>query len=312
MWRKRTLLLLIFLVSYLHLMVNNPGPEIKTVGLEPLEKMAVQQIDYAEHLQFIYQPGLRPLAIAKEELAVKAIIPGPHHNFEQIAEQLSGSDGFAIVQCSAMDSWHTSETGKAYLQKMYSKGYRIVVFDGGHHLPTLGLAPDILVVPQMCGYAVHSYMQDGMQIKKLKELAMDLDLPCVIAVLPRWAVFKQQQSLESITKIIIAQSNYNKDPVRILNIKTEYHMSKYNHRILLYVDQPYYSHTEVLLERIKGLGTDDVDKIYLAFDYKEINRQQAKDFAAWLGKELAVSVETVNEPVYVFNAFWGDRSVLSE
>ncbi|HPF43066.1 MAG TPA: hypothetical protein PKV15_00050 [Syntrophomonadaceae bacterium] len=312
MWRKRTLLLLIFLVSYLHLMVNNPVREIKTIGLEPLQKIAARQIDYADHIQFIYQPELRPLTIAKEELTVKAITPGPDDNFKQIAEQLTESDGFAIVQCSAMDSWHTSETGKAYLMKMYPRGYRIVVFDGGHHLPTLGLAPDILVVPQMCGYAVHSYMQDGMQIKKLKELAADLELSCVIAVLPRWAVFKQQQALESVTKIIIEKSDYNKNPAGVLNINTEYHMSKYNHRILLYIDQNYYRHTEVLLERIKGLGTDDVDKIYLAFDYKKINRQQAKDFAAWLGKELAVAIETVNEPVYVFNAFWGDRSVLSE
>lgn len=300
------------MVSYLHLMVNNPGQEIKTVGLEPLQKMAAQQINYADHIQFIYQPGLRPLAIAKEKLTVEAITPGSNHNFEQIAEHLSGSDGFAIIQCSAMDSWHTSETGKAYLQKMHLKGYRAVVFDGGHHLPTLGLAPDILVVPQLCGYAVHSYMKDGMQIKKLKELAADLNLPCVIAVLPRWAVFKQQQALESVTKIIIVQSNYNQNPVRRLNINTQYHMSKYNHRILLYVDQSYYRHTDVLLERIEGLGTEDVDKIYLAFDYKAINLQQAKDFAAWLGEELSVSVETVNEPVYVFNAFWGDRSVLSE
>lgn len=312
MWWKRALLILIFLAAFLQLLVNNHGQEIKKVAVVPIQKIIARHIRFSDHMELIYQPGLRPLAVDKEELAVEAIISGFEDDFIRVAEHMSGYDGFALVQCSAMDCWHTSTVGKAYLYKMHPKGYRVVVFDGGHHLPTLGLAPDILIVPQISGYAAHSYMRDGMRIDKIKDLAEELDLPCVIAVLPRWAVFKEQQALESAAKTIIEHSCYSNNPSRELNINAKYHMSKYNHKLLIYINQHYYMDKDTLLENIKESGIADVNKIYLAFDYKQINLQQARDFTEWLGEELAIAVEIVNEPIYVFNAFWGDRSVLSE
>jgi len=312
MWIKRLLLFTIVLAAYVQIMVNNPDQEIKKVGLQPALKIFARQIDYADHIEFIYQPGLRRLAVAKEGLAVKAVTPDTDNNYARIAEQLLVYDGFAITQCSAMDNWHTSTVGKAYLKKFYIKGYRAVVFDGGHHLPTLGLVPDIIIVPQMCGYTVHSYMRDGMKVEKLKALAEELDLPCVIAVLPRWTVFKEEQALKNVTEAIIAESVYSTKPARGLEITAEYHMSKYNNKILIYINQQYWEQRQLLLKRLKRLGTSDVDKIYLAFDYKQINIEQSQDFSDWLGEELKVAVETVNEPVCVFNAFWGDRSVLSK
>lgn len=312
MWLKRCLFIIVLFTACVQVMVNEPCQGLKRIVLQPILGIYARQIDYGAHIEFIYQPGLRRLSTPKEELFLKAVIPAQNNDYIQIVEELLFKEGFALTQCSAMDHWHTTPSGQIYLEKMYKRGYRAVVFDGGHHLPTLGLSPDIIIVPQMYGYAVHSYMRDGMSIQKLQALAEELELPCVIAVLPRWSVIKEEQSLQMITQTIIRQSAYNSVPHHELKIHADNRISKYNHKILVYVDQPYFQQPELLIGKIRSLGIGDIDKIFLAFDYKQIGRQQGLDFERWLAKELDVMVETVNEPVYVFNAFWGDMSVLSQ
>lgn len=312
MWSKRVLVILIFLTAFLQLMVHNPSQMIKTVCIEPVQTIIGRQIDYARHMELVYQPGLRHLGVPKEKILVEAVLPGSKHSFARIVKRLSANKGFAIIQCSAMDSWHTSKTGKIHLEKMRTVGYRVVIFDGGHHLPTLGLAPDILIVPQMHGYALHSYMRDGMQVKKIRDIAAELQLPCVIAVFPRWAVFKEQQALEKVTRTIISASGYRREPVIAASIDAEYHISKYNHRMFIYIDEQYYKDRDSLRGSIDRLGIDDVNKIYLAFDFKRINIQQAKVYAEYLEESLAIATEIVNDPVNFFNAFWSDKNVLSK
>lgn len=312
MWSKKVLLALIILASFFQIIISSPSQIIKKYGIDPVQKIIAREIDYASQMELVYQPGLRHLGIPAERLLVKAILPGSQHSFTQIAEDLSAGSGFVIIQCSAMDSWHTTKAGQAQLAKIRSKGYRAVIFDGGHHLPTLGLAPDILIVPQMHGYALHSYMRDGMKVKKIIEMAYELELPCIIAVLPRWAVFKEEQALAKLTRTIMEKCGFNQASIEAPPILAEYHMSKYNHKMFIYIDQDYYKNGESLLENINRLGTGEVKKIYLAFDFKKINMLQAQVFAECLGDSLEIATEIVNEPVYLFNAFWGDKSVLSK
>lgn len=305
MWLKTVLLAVIIITSFVHIMVNNPDERLKRIVWQPVLSYYAAQINYTEHIDLIYTPGIRKLAIPKEDVVVKAVIPNNDNNYEQIVNKVLQTKGFALTQCSAMDSWHTSNKGQSYLKKMYRKGYRAVVFDGGHHLPTLGLVPDIIIVPQMAGYTLHSYMRDGMKIARLVALAEELKLPTTIAVLPRWAVIKHEKALENITQEILINNTYKTAPAQEINITADTRMSKYNNTILIYINNRYYKEPLLLLKSIKGLGTDDVKKIYLAFDYNNINKQEAKVFVAWLKKELAIEVEMVNEPVNFFNVFWG-------
>jgi hypothetical protein len=307
MWLKRILLFSIVLAAYVHIMVNNPDDGIKAIGYKPMLDYYASRISYAEHIKIIYDPGLRKLSVPKEQIKITAVLPECDNDHEQIVGQLFESKGFAIIQCSAMDNWHTTAKGKTYLDKMYQHGYRAVVFDGGHHLPTLGLGPDIIIVPQMAGYTVHSYMRDGMKVEKIHAILKDINSPAVIAVLPRWALIKQEKALVSITKTVLNLADYRAEPAGKFSITAENRMSKYNNHIFIYINNQYYKNPSLLIKRISRLGINDVHKIYLAFDYQSIDKYQALAFTDWLHEQLAIKVETVNEPVNVFNAFWGGK-----
>jgi len=312
MWLKRILLSIIVAGVYIHIMVNNPAEPLKSLGYKSMLGYYASQIDYSANIRLVHDPGLRKLSFPKEKAHICAVLPEDEGSFVQIADQLLETDDFAVIQCSGMDCWHTSQEGRIYLHKIYNRGYRVVVFDGGHHLPTLGLRPDIILVPQMSGYLVHSYMKDGMRINKLLQIAQEICSPSVIAVIPRWALVKQKDALTGAVREIFDRSSYRQEPAGDVIMMADKRMSKFNNRIFIYVNEEYYKDAGLLISRIKKLGAQDVQKIYLAFDYKSINKGQSQDFAEFLEEELSREIEIVNEPVNVFNVFWEGNGVLQK
>ncbi len=307
MWRKKLYLLIILVSFYICIMVNYPSETLKSLGYNNLLEFYAEKVSTRADCKIIYNPGLRKLDFPLDKVIVQAIIPGRSKNYSNIIDQMLADKCGAIVECSALDSWHSSGNGLKYLQKIRESAYRVVIFDGGHHLPTIGLEPDIIIIPQIAGYAVHSYMLDGMKVSKVLSLAREVCSPSVIVTVPRWALVKNEKSLIDITQKILLSSNYtdiSREPSEPL---AERRISKYGGVIFAYINKDYSNDIHLFLKRLNSLGINNINKICLAFDYNYISKEEAEAFLTIIHENTKIPVERVNEPVKVTGVFWGER-----
>lgn len=82
----------------------------------------------------------------------------------------------AVVDASAADALRLTARGRKTVEELRKAGIlRAVVFDGGHHLPGLALAPEIAFLPVMdvdgIAYACHARSADAVAIPALRRLA---------------------------------------------------------------------------------------------------------------------------------------------
>ncbi len=311
MWRKSLYLLLIITAFYTHLMINYPSDTLKSMGYNQALDWYAAQVSSRADCHILYNPGLRPLTFSDSKLKVGTLLPGNNSNYAGQLEQLLGRHCQVIVECSAADTWHTSQDGQVYLEKLRAQAYRAVVFDGGHHLPTLGMAPDIIIVPDIAGYAVHSYMLDGMKVAKIRELIKESGSNTMLVSVPRWALIKNEHALGLIVQKALAGASYQNKSAAFRPAVRE-RMSKTRGMAFAWVNQESLDNSSHFINSLKSMGSLDLVKIYLAFDYNYISRDQAVFFAAKLRREFGVPVETVNQPVKVANVFWGGYNVLSQ
>lgn len=298
-------LLLIIAAFYTHLMINYPSDTLKSLGYNQGLNWYAANISSRSACHILYNPGLRPLELADSKLRVGTLLPANDSDYAGQLEKLLARDCRVIVECSAADAWHTTQAGQVYLEKLRARAYRAVVFDGGHHLPTLGMAPDIIIVPDIAGYAVHSYMLDGMKVAKILELIKESGSNTILVSVPRWALIKNEQALSLIVHKALAGANYQSKPAIFQPVARE-RMSKCRGTVYASVNQEALNNRNSFINNLKSMGTQDLVKIYLAFDYNYISQDQAGLFAAKLRNALGVPVETVNQPVKVANVFWGE------
>ncbi|MEN6350017.1 MAG: hypothetical protein ABFD08_11550 [Syntrophomonas sp.] len=310
MRRKNLYFLLILCAFYTSLMVNYPAEWLKSLGYKQVLPIYAQLISSHSTYKVLYDPGLRNIGLSKDKVRVEALLPGDYTDYGARIDKLLDKNIDAIVECSAVDSWHTSKAGQVYLDKMRSQAYRVVVFDGGHHLPALGLAPDIIIVPQIGGYAVHSYMLDGIKTSKLKTLAEVAHSPSLIVEVPRWALVKDAKSLQILTGNIISAARYNEALPQNFQPQAQQKMSKFHGLVFAWINEDYRCNISLFEDRINRMGSGNIKKIYLAFDYACYNQQAANNFAATVAKRYNVPVEPVNQAVKVSSVFWGGHNVL--
>lgn len=309
MWKKTPYLFVIILAFYVSIMVNHPSEKLKRLGYNYFLDFYAELVSSRAPVDIIYDPGLRKLDCSLEKAVVRVFMPGDA-DYEDSLNEILMDRPEVIVECSGADTWHTTERGRNFLTKLRARSYRAVVFDGGHHLPTLGLMPDIIIIPQLKGYAVHSYMLDGIEVDKIQALAEEVNSPSVIAAVPRWALVKNARSLDIITRKILVSSHYADMYPETFRPETRPRMSKYGGLIFAYVGKEYCRNIDLFLEQLNSLGTGGINKICLAFDYSFINQEEAGVFAAAVSEKLRLPVEKVNRPVKVFNVFWGENNVL--
>lgn len=288
-------------------MINYPSEILKSFGYNSFLEVYAKNLSTRADCKILYNPGLRKLDFPLNKVNIKAIIPGTGKDYSNVLDSLLADKCGAIIQCSELDSWHTSNTGIEYLQKIREKAYRIVIFDGGHHLATIGLEPDIIIIPQLAGYAVHSYMLDGMKVSKVLSLADEVGSPSVIVTVPRWALVKNEESLISITQKIFLSSNYSDIPREPFEPLAERRISKYGGIIFAYINKEYSNDINLFLKRLNSLGIDNINKICLAFDYNYISKAEAENFLTLIHAAVKIPVERVNEPVKATGVFWSDR-----
>lgn len=302
MSRKTVYLLIILFAFVTSIMVNNPS--FRPPGYNWLLNLYAAQVS-GSGINIVYNPGIRKIETPLQSIQAKAVLPDDSLGYKERLKQLLKEDCGALVECSALDTWHTTREGQDYLMKIRSQAYRVVVLDGGHHLPTLGLAPDILIIPRIHGYAAHSYMLDGIKIDKILEMVKNAQVPAVIVTVPRWALVKNEQCLINITEQVLSSLQYNHDlPDPSFSPVAKLRISKYGRSVFTYIDREYAGDLPLFLQQIETLGIQDVDRIYLAFNFKYTSLSEAEEYRFKVQTRLKRSVEIVNQPVKVTNAFW--------
>ncbi len=259
----------------------------------------------ANHIpvEILHNPGLRNIPVP-ENLDIWAVLP-EYNDFPLILDDFLGEQANAIVECSKLDSWHCSKIGNEYLHKIREMAYRIVIFDGGHHLPTLGLEPDIIVIPELNNFAVHSYMLDGIKTDIILDIIKEINAPITVARVPRWALVKQENSMKKVADIVISAASKLKRKNLPTQLASHTRMSLYKSFILAYVDKNYAGNSGLFYKNLQELGLDGVKTIYLAFDYRWISPKEAQIYADDLHSLTDIRVEIVNQPVRVSNSFRG-------
>lgn len=96
----------------------------------------------------------------------------------------------AIVEATASDTLRTGSWGTNGAQRLHDAGViRCVIFDGGHHIGSLKLAPDILLVPVTCNkgeqFASHWFTRDIVSIQKLQSVLQENEMGSIIVQFPR-------------------------------------------------------------------------------------------------------------------------------
>lgn len=251
--------------------------------------------------EIVYNPGLRKLPQAEKTLDVCTVLPGQDQSYPQQMQDFMNSGAKMIVECSGLDSWHTSREGSAWLPALRSQAYRAVIFDGGHHLPTLGMAPDIIIVPVFQGYAVHGYMRDGMRADKILEILSSNQIPIVMATVSRWRLVKTEDSLRGISREVMDQLEPAAEGSRLFTADCCPRISKYKGRLFIYANDEYIKQPHLVSKYCLQLGLEDVSGAYIAFNYDAITPAQAHRYALKLQKKLGVRMEIVNQPVKVSN-----------
>lgn len=301
MFIKRLLLIAIIVVVAVNLFVNY---QYKFIGVDIVLDYYAQIVSARSNIKILYNPGLRDLDFNNSPLNIQAVLPHTK-NYPQTLDYLLADQCHVIVECSDLDSWHLSPAGNEYLQKIRNQAYRVVIFDGGHHLPTLGLEPDIIIIPAMNGYALHSYMLDGIKTDKIIEIVKTIKAPIVVAQVSRWSLVKNKKSMTAVTRKAINKAEKIKREDEFFEPISNIKMSKYNQAVLAYVDKKYSEDLDLFLRNLEKMGIDNVKIIYLAFDYNWISLKDSLTYVQEVSKKTNIQVKVMNEPVKVFNSFWG-------
>lgn len=301
---RRFWLIIMIASLYIYIMSHNPPEWLKSLGYNHLLDWYSVYICEQAPVELVYNPGLKTLT-TEGKLEVKSFIPDGRYNYGDRLEKALKEGYQAVVECSGMDAWHTSSQGKKFLDRMYPQFYRVVVFDGGHHLPTLGLQPDVILVPVLRGYAVHSYTQDGIKVDILVELAREAGIPTVIATVPRWGLVKRDKCLDKLALRTITRAGYT-SKTNTGSSQASPGVGKINGRVFAYVGVNNAKSPEQLAAVIKNMQ-GELHKVYLAFDYGAIDLESAIQFTRKLSGYLKVEVKRVNEPVKITTTWWGEK-----
>jgi hypothetical protein len=300
--------LTISLVCFVTLIANHTDLIGNTAVYESLVKDYGHLQLFSHDSKILYSMGLRRLTATERRDGVYVNLPGMKMDYNRQMGDFMRSDAQMIVECSGLDSWHTSREGSGRLTALQKKAYRVVIFDGGHHLPTLGMAPDIIIVPAFKGYAVHGYMQDGMRVDKILEILKANHIPTVLATVSRWRLVKTESSLQDISREVWGRLDFATEEPPPFTVRCRPRISKYGGHLFIYVSQEYIKQPDMLIKNCRQLGLKDVVSAYVAFNYSAIEPTQAKIYARKLEKKLGLKAEVVNEPVKVSNLFFKVRN----
>jgi hypothetical protein len=198
-----------------------------------------------------------------------------------------------LVECSGMDGWHTSVQGQRDLEAMRGKVLRVVIFDGGHHLPTLALRPDLVIIPVTWGYAAHGYMKDAVSVKTVTDIIRREKINCPVITVPRWSLVKTPASLSRIAMRALTALPAGGRPQHAGSALAP-RATRYHNAIFIYAENENIGSIPRLVEDTAARDT----RVYLACDYGSLSPGQWQ--ACYNGlKQAGIRVRIVNQPLDV-------------
>ncbi len=228
-----------------------------------------------------------------EALAVLAVTPDAS-DYEAIVSGCLEKRIKVVVESSGMDAWHSTARGWGGLEKLTAGVLRVVVFDGGHHLPTLGLQPDLLVVPVTMGYIAHGHTRDAMRVEDLSAILEREQIECPVVAVPRWGLVKTTASMNRIVMRALAAAatgDVRHHPEgEVLGSRC----TRYGEASFLYVDHV----RKMNWGWLESAAADGVKRVYLAFNYDLVSPEQAQEVIQKL-KRSGLQVKLANEPLHV-------------
>ncbi len=235
---------------------------------------------------------LKDYQFGSERIGVVAVTPDAK-KYSQVVKDCIDKKVKIVIESSGMDAWHSTAEGLTGLETLTSEALRVVIFDGGHHLPTLGLMPDLLIVPVTFGYAAHGHTRDAMKIEGLLKILEREEIDCPVVAVPRWGLVKTSACMSWIAIRALVQlpigktaSHYRGEPLRPRS-------TLYGQSLFLYVSLIQNQNLEWLLAI-----RHQIERVYVAFNFNDVNQDQVREFLKRLEK-LGLQVELVNEPLHV-------------
>lgn len=226
-------------------------------------------------------------------LAILAVTPDAF-NYEEIVGRCLEKQIKVVVESSGMDAWHSTAEGAVALKNLTSEALRVVVFDGGHHLPTLGLQPDLLIVPVTMGYIAHGHTRDAVRVQDLLAIIEREQIGCPVVAVPRWGLVKTTASMNRI--VIKALALVETGDARhcqegeVLGS----HCTRYRKASFLYVNHFH----KLDWGWLESAAAGHIKLVYLAFNYDLVSRDQMEEVIQKL-KRSGLRVELANEPLHV-------------
>lgn len=219
-------------------------------------------------------------------------------DFQGLLDRATYRTAGVLVECSALDAWHTTQPGFQALQKLRKHTLRIVVFDGGHHLPTLGIAPDLILVPVTRGFAAHGHTMDAMRVEVLLKTIRREGLSTPVVAVPRFGLVKTAKPMETIAVRAIRAAGIQ--PGSAVTYRTHCGRRAWrgctilNRAAFCSLSDP----SALRQERIAKLQADRVLRIYLSLNYARFTAADREALIQRL-KQAGIEGIVVNEPVNV-------------
>lgn len=221
-------------------------------------------------------------------------VPPDASQYSRLIKNCLDHEVRVVIESSGMDAWHSTAEGLIGLKTLTPQALRVVIFDGGHHLPTLGLRPDLLIVPVTMGYIAHGHTRDAMRIADLITVLRREQIDCPVVALPRWGLVKTPASMNWVAIKALLQLPAGKSLPSVEGQIVGPRSTRYGQAMFLYVTQT----QKQDLEWLKSGGRHGLKRVYVAFNFNSVSQDQAQEFLERL-QQSGLQVELVNEPLHV-------------
>ncbi|MBS3908141.1 MAG: hypothetical protein KGZ93_00685 [Actinobacteria bacterium] len=248
----------------------------------------------------------------------------------------------AIVEATASDTLRGGKWGERAVKRLRAAGViRCVIFDGAHHVGSLALAPDILIVPvtNHAGetYAAHWFTRDAVPLKLLEEVLRDNNIDSTIARFPRAGIpIKNRNGMARLAaQAIRAAATAEKTVARSTGgarrtsaISTQHGNKRHkdgssgrNSRFVSITIDCENRGTQTVMPRIlnelkgkirlAGRSNKEIDRVYLGltagnsrFPYKSAAVEfDRRELEGYLNKHLPCEITVLSEPLSVWDIY---------
>ncbi|NLB18084.1 MAG: hypothetical protein GX825_04980 [Syntrophomonadaceae bacterium] len=235
----------------------------------------------------LYQPQTNV-----DKLLAVAVTPDAD-GYDQLISKCVERRVSLVVESSGIDAWHTTSEGHEGLKQLTAQTLRTVIFDGGHHLPTLGLQPDLIIVPVTQGYAAHAYMRDAVKVEKLLTLMEQENINCPVAAVARWGLVKTPSSMTQITLEALRQLPIASVPIDDPNgTALGSRLTMRGKAAFLFESAADENRLRMVQEKVVKAGAE---RLYIAFNFSSVTGKDADHYIKGL-EQSGIWVMLMNEP----------------